>query len=105
MSLKTVGDESRKDNILLIPEHQTYDAESGQYVMGPKDKRCVSGTCIICLNAYKPGDIVTWSANSECTHAFHQNCIITWFTETNNENFDCPCCRQSFVYQSAIIGT
>ena len=103
MSLMT-GDDKRKHNIVLIPQHRTYDLESGQYPMGPIDKRCVQGTCMICLNSYKPGDVVTWSANSECVHAFHQNCIITWLTKINNDTLDCPCCRQSFVYQKAFIG-
>lgn len=50
-------------------------------------------TCSICLSDYEVGDIVCWSSNEECNHAFHKECIMDWLIRNQN----CPCCRLPYV--------
>lgn len=57
--------------------------------------RLVPPTCAICLTNYSIGCYVSWSKNSECTHAFHRDCILMWLLK--KEEPLCPCCRREFV--------
>ena len=50
-------------------------------------------TCSICLSDYEVGDLVCWSRNKECTHAFHKDCIVDWLLRNQN----CPCCRLPYA--------
>lgn len=50
-----------------------------------------SNECAICMTKYEPGNVVIHSAN--CSHAFHQNCLLDW---CSRENYDCPVCRTTF---------
>jgi len=50
-------------------------------------------TCSICLSDYEVGDIVCWSSNKDCRHAFHKECIMDWVIRNQN----CPCCRLPYV--------
>lgn len=66
--------------------------------------RDVSATCAICLLQYEPGCYVSWSANKECTHAFHRDCILLWLLK-KDEPYLCPCCRREFVLESMLSAT
>jgi hypothetical protein len=57
----------------------------------------VPNNCAICLEAYKPGEIVVWSGNPECNHAFHQGCITTCLVKVKDGSTPCPMCRQDFT--------
>ena len=58
----------------------------------------VSNVCAICLDAYTAGEMVVWSSNAECQHAFHQDCILDCFVNLKDDDkTPCPCCRQDFV--------
>jgi hypothetical protein len=58
----------------------------------------VSSVCAICLDVYKAGEMVVWSSNAECQHAFHQDCILDYFANLkDHDKTPCPCCRQDFV--------
>jgi hypothetical protein len=57
-------------------------------------ERWVPGGCAICLDVYKEGDVVAWSTEASCKHAFHSDCIIPWVAK--KEEPKCPCCRQDF---------
>jgi len=50
-----------------------------------------SNECAICMEEYDLGDVVIHS--QRCSHAFHQDCILDWFSR---ENADCPSCRATF---------
>ncbi len=90
-----------------------------------KPNRKVPNSCAICLSSFEPEDRVTWSSNKECTHVFHDSCIIDWLNSTGRRHLrrrrrhgqqegvlnyandplrkitrfpmPCPCCRQVFA--------
>ncbi len=79
------------------------------------EKRNVPIFCAICLSEYEMGDRVCWSSNAECSHVFHEDCILQWLISsgkkrssiqyfTSNPSDEellkhefCPCCRQDFI--------
>jgi hypothetical protein len=50
-------------------------------------------TCEICLDDLVAGEEVAGSANSECIHEFHVNCI----RQALNRRTTCPCCRREYL--------
>ena len=87
------------------------------------EKRSVPIFCAICLSEYEKCDRVCWSSNTECSHVFHEDCILQWLISSGKkrsinqsftrhptdekllENELCPCCRQDFIcVRSALIG-
>jgi len=54
------------------------------------------GSCSICLLDFNDGDVVCWSKNPDCPHAFHRDCILSWLMRNNL----CPCCRNDYVYDA-----
>jgi Ring finger domain len=75
---------TRSDLLLIVPP-----------TGGPP--RTVPGECVICLEAYKPGEIVVWSSapQSTCQHVYHRDCITNYLIRV--EGGTCPCCRQAFI--------
>jgi hypothetical protein len=61
--------------------------------------RAVPNVCAICLDSYKPDETVIWSSNIDCSHAFHQDCILDYFLVKLKvkDTVPCPCCRQDFM--------
>lgn len=49
--------------------------------------------CAICLEAFVPDEIVSWSANPKCSHVFHHDCIKSWLLS----HTDCPFCRKTIL--------
>jgi hypothetical protein len=43
--------------------------------------RAVPNICVICMEAYKPDETVVWSSNIDCSHAFHQDCILDYLVK------------------------
>eukprot|EP00984_Skeletonema_dohrnii_P022948 scaffold12062_cov98-Skeletonema_dohrnii-CCMP3373.AAC.1 len=87
------------------------------------EKRNVPIFCAICLSEYEKCDRVCWSSNTECSHVFHEDCILQWLISSGkkrsmNEFFTrhptdeillknefCPCCRQDFIcVRPALVG-
>jgi hypothetical protein len=87
---------------------------------GSAEKRAVPIFCAVCLMEYEISERVCWSSNSECTHVFHEDCIVhwlvssgrtkskrQWFPENPSErrlmcyDLECPCCRQAFISTEA----
>ena len=105
------------DTVVTVPV-------AGESVIGNNYTiRHVANGCAICLCEFEPGDQVTWAANKECPHIFHNTCILSWFLASGrNEQMcrrlhperstgdplndvitfpmQCPCCRQNYVKQS-----
>ena len=118
----------KDEHIISIKEEDT-PTEKGRYshVLIPppagycdnddiKASRKAPMFCAVCLSEYEKDDTISWSMNENCTHAFHTDCIISWFVANGrkqssmqrfpdnpskekllNYQLDCPCCRQSFV--------
>lgn len=68
--------------------------DSGQLRLG--NGSLVPNCCAICLMSYEVGEIVIWSSNKECIHAFHQECVVGWLVKMQPET-PCPCCRAEFT--------
>lgn len=83
---------------------------------GTSKRRSCPIFCAICLAEYEPSERVSWSSNPDCTHAFHEDCVVEWLvslgrTKSKSRRFadeptegqlldyhlECPCCRQEFV--------
>jgi hypothetical protein len=64
-----------------------------------QNNRC-SIECSICMLEYDVGDVVVCSKH--CSHIFHQECILNWFSHSNiiksgkSNNRNCPSCRCNF---------
>ncbi len=95
--------------------------ESATGVIRPKEKeqvalsvkvRHVPLSCAICLTDYEKSERICWASNPECTHVFHEDCIVQWLVtlgrnhavslNPNEADFldyklECPCCRQEFI--------
>jgi len=50
-------------------------------------------SCAICLNQFQKRDMVCFSPNSKCTHAFHLSCAEKWLSQ----HVRCPCCRENYL--------
>ena len=75
-------EEPDHQQVLVLPENAT------------NGNRKVPGVCAICLCAYEAGEIVTWSVEDSCQHAFHKDCLVPWLAKKNEPH--CPVCRQAF---------
>eukprot|EP00573_Skeletonema_grethae_P003187 CAMPEP_0201687462 /NCGR_PEP_ID=MMETSP0578-20130828/1515_1 /ASSEMBLY_ACC=CAM_ASM_000663 /TAXON_ID=267565 /ORGANISM="Skeletonema grethea, Strain CCMP 1804" /LENGTH=258 /DNA_ID=CAMNT_0048171621 /DNA_START=165 /DNA_END=941 /DNA_ORIENTATION=- len=64
---------------------------------GKQNNQC-SNECSICMLEYDIGDVVVCSKH--CSHVFHQECILNWFSHSNvksgKSNKSCPSCRCNF---------
>eukprot|EP00574_Skeletonema_japonicum_P000675 CAMPEP_0201738874 /NCGR_PEP_ID=MMETSP0593-20130828/45481_1 /ASSEMBLY_ACC=CAM_ASM_000672 /TAXON_ID=267983 /ORGANISM="Skeletonema japonicum, Strain CCMP2506" /LENGTH=301 /DNA_ID=CAMNT_0048233105 /DNA_START=96 /DNA_END=1001 /DNA_ORIENTATION=- len=88
------------------------------------EKRRVPIFCAICLSEYEKCDRVCWSSNIECSHVFHEDCVLQWLTSSGKKrsmsqhftehptdaellkNEFCPCCRQDFIcVKQALLGS
>uniref|UniRef100_A0A6V2DJT5 RING-type domain-containing protein n=1 Tax=Ditylum brightwellii TaxID=49249 RepID=A0A6V2DJT5_9STRA len=58
--------------------------------------RVIPNCCAVCLCSYDVGDKLVWSSNLNCSHAFHEECIVDWLIKMQ-EGTPCPCCRQEFT--------
>ncbi len=89
---------------------------------GIPETRNVPNLCVICHEEYKTADKVCWASSSECTHVFHEECIVRWLTRLGwmklkeqkelenmadkdkclNYDLDCPMCRGKFICKSHL---
>ena len=88
------------------------------------ENRSAPINCAICLSEYEKCDRVCWSSNTECSHVFHEDCILQWlissgekksmnqyfFTHPTDEKLLqkvlCPCCLQDFIFvRPALLGS
>ena len=87
----TAVDENNKHDIENPPNH-----DSPESLLLLPCERQVPNLCAICLELYQQGDTVVWSNN--CTHAFHQHCLVTSLSLRENcSHLPCPSCRQDFL--------
>jgi len=92
-----------------------YDAAGHIRIQG--GQRLVPNCCAICLSQYEVGETIVWSSNTDCRHAFHEECITDWLVKLHVQptspplissgttttpvvvvaTTPCPCCRQEFT--------
>lgn len=53
-------------------------------------------TCPICLERYRPGELVCFPKKRKCCHIFHQDCMEGWMLM----NPCCPLCRVDLMTAS-----
>ena len=49
--------------------------------------------CSICFEAFRVGELISWSANPKCSHVYHHICVKEWL----RKNKECPYCREIFL--------
>ena len=65
------------------------ERESGCSSYEEEDEKDPKQECIICMEGFKVGDIVSFSPAEGCHHIFHHNCLRQWLLRKSG----CPCCR------------
>lgn len=77
-------------------EEEVSDDEEKADIEGDEEEEDISkrsgASCDICLLDYSEGDVVAWSTNKKCRHAFHTDCLVDWITRKPT----CPSCRQDY---------
>eukprot|EP00573_Skeletonema_grethae_P008401 CAMPEP_0201696080 /NCGR_PEP_ID=MMETSP0578-20130828/7852_1 /ASSEMBLY_ACC=CAM_ASM_000663 /TAXON_ID=267565 /ORGANISM="Skeletonema grethea, Strain CCMP 1804" /LENGTH=255 /DNA_ID=CAMNT_0048182021 /DNA_START=36 /DNA_END=800 /DNA_ORIENTATION=+ len=68
-------DASEHNSNTLVMIHQHHDSDDDLN----SSTREVPNSCAICLTEYEVSDNVSWSANPQCPHVFHEKCITKWF--------------------------
>lgn len=73
--------------------------------------------CPICLSEFEINETICWSQNAECTHFYHEECLVQWLVSLGkrrskmkrfpadkmpvkrllNYEMECPSCRQGFL--------
>ena len=122
------GSDKHRSRSMLFPKKESEEVKAEEQpakklVHEPAKavRRQVPINCAVCLEEYEVGERVTWSANADCRHVFHEKCLVEWLislgkaksknvrytdrpTESELLNFEleCPCCRQAFVTKSHL---
>jgi hypothetical protein len=78
--------------------NETKDVEGGALHNSKKESKSSSlpqrfssarDECCICLDGYHPGETICLAVNTECSHVFHQECVLEWL----KSHSQCPLCR------------
>lgn len=113
------GEEDKKE-VTDDDDEEEEDSKEPEVLVA--DKRSVPIFCAVCLMEYDISERVCWASNGECTHVFHEDCIVQWLTSlgrkrSNRQSFprnpsemrlldydlSCPCCRQPFISINLIL--
>jgi hypothetical protein len=68
--------------------------DSGETQQQQPEEQC----CPICLKDYQVDEEIAFSPNSNCSHAFHRECIEEWLLRHE----ECPCCRYNYLDSSRV---
>lgn len=56
-------------------------------------KQADTGECSICLEPYKPGEMICIAKAEACNHVFHKECLVEWLKTKDC----CPLCRVNLL--------
>jgi hypothetical protein len=88
LAVKSAADFEHQSPLLkLAMSHDTADGSQG---CGKADE---DNECPICMEAFQLDEIVSWSPNEKCSHAFHHECIKEWLLRHGT----CPLDREVFL--------
>lgn len=114
-----------------LPGQQSHDSlvstndtdntsETATSLNGIPETRNVPNLCVICHEEYEASDKVCWASSSDCTHVFHEECIVRWLTSLGwmklkeqkvepenissclNYDLECPMCRGEFICKELL---
>ncbi len=68
------GDEDADNDVKELEP----DTTTKELAMEKGESRCHTISCAICLMDYEPSERISWSSNPECTHVFHEDCVVNW---------------------------
>ena len=96
-TLSRAPQHDQDETVVLLPtsnDTSTRDDHSSS----SRQLRPVEPICAICLEPYQVGDVVVWSMNKGCKHAFDLECFLDYFMHSQDgESAPCPCCRKVFL--------
>jgi len=72
------NESKNKTNGAPNSQHHHQQQQQTQRQQRQTQNRIVPAFCAICLDQYTPTQTISWSSNTECTHIFHQECIVNW---------------------------
>jgi cell division septation protein DedD len=77
----------------ITVEDDYEDDDDDDYFGIHHDTRDRGTACDICLLDYQVGDAVAWSPNLDCSHTFHNDCVLDWLVRKPT----CPNCRHNYL--------
>jgi len=105
MRTKRVTAKDDEGNLTLGPIHVDDSSNASQatcrnYSVDDVDNED-EHACVICLDSFQVGDVVSWSRFSEdCHHVYHADCIQPWLDRKRQD--DCPSCRNKLLLQEPL---
>jgi len=94
--LQTNHLEASEEEDVESQQHQAHDNNDKNLTHLAADDDEEGPTCVICLDSFEPGDLVSWTKHDPtCTHVFHDECIRQWLEERRQD--ECPSCRCHLV--------
>jgi hypothetical protein len=70
-AVESVGDENQSPPLKLAMSHDTAETEAIELWEDDKDNECP-----ICMECFQVDEIVSWSPNENCSHAFHHEYVL-----------------------------
>lgn len=69
---------NKKESQYLIIDRKNNKGDSVTRSSSSTSTTTVPNQCIICLQEYKPNDVIVWSENPLCLHCYHRDCILEY---------------------------
>ena len=80
-------------SVSLKGQHPANQEEDIVDYFGIEAQRDRGTACDICLLEYRVGETVAWSPNLQCSHSYHEDCILDWLVRKPT----CPNCRNNYL--------
>lgn len=96
-------DDGHQKVYVPLPGHTAMDTEAMDGA--PSVRRMVNSGCAICLCHFEPEEKITWSANPNCSHIFHGDCILHWYLAVGRKSQSRRLRRQPNMTDEEILST